>query len=457
MTMPRRRFPAILAVALSLAFAVTISAHAQEPDPLITKAQAFLKALTSGDFQGAAKDFDAKMLELSGPDKLAAFWTQVPAQIGAFKKFTGAVRREKLGTYDIVLVTMDFGKNVLDARVVFDPDGKIGGFQFLPSLPPVSYDPPAYADPAKFEETEVTVGSGEWALPGTLAVPKGPGPFPGLVLVHGSGPNDRDESVGPNKPFKDLAWGLATRGIAVLRYEKRTRMHGPLMVANPALAKTLTVKEETVDDAALAVALLRSTPRVDPKRVFVLGHSLGGFLMPRIAAAVKPPAAGYIVMAGLARPIPETMVRQVTYLSGLDGSISPEEQKEIDKLKVQVARINAYTEADADSNERLLNASPRYFLDLRGYAPAEAAKGVDRSMLILQGARDYQVTTDDFDLWKASLSGRPDVTFKLYPGLNHLFFAGKGIPNPLEYTGMHGSVDEAVVGDISSFISRTLK
>ena len=90
---------------------------------------------------------------------------------------------------------------------------------------------------------------------------------PGVVLVHGSGPNDRDETIGPNKPFRDLAWGLATRGIAVLRYEKRTKRHRLKMAL---LANSLTVKEETIDDAVAAVTTLHAVEEIDASRIFVL-------------------------------------------------------------------------------------------------------------------------------------------------------------------------------------------
>ena len=201
-------------------------AQAAAEDALTVKARGLLAAMDKGDFQLAARDFDETMLKVSGPDKLEPMWTkQLPAQLGAFKKQAGA-RREQLQGYEIVLITCEFEKATLDARVVFDKAGKIAGLGFVPTAPPVKYEPPAYADAAKFVESEVTVGSGEWALPGTLTMPKGAGPFPALVLVHGSGPNDRDETLGPNKPFKDLAWGLASRGIAVLRYDKRSKVHG---------------------------------------------------------------------------------------------------------------------------------------------------------------------------------------------------------------------------------------
>jgi uncharacterized protein len=420
-------------------------------DDLIVRARAFLDALSRGDFEVAAKDFDATMMKVSGPDKLAEFWMQVPERLGAFQRQTAA-RRDQFGGYEVALVTCQFEKVTLDARVIFDKEKKIAGFQFVPSLPPAKYEPPPYADPAKFKEREVTVGNDPWTLPATLAVPKGEGPFPALVLVHGSGPNDRDETIGPNKPFQDLAWGLASRGIAVLRYEKRTRIYGPKLVADPKFA-SLTVKEETVDDALEAVCLLTNTERIDRRRIFVLGHSLGGMLIPRIALAGKDlDIAGFIVMAGLTNPVPETYLRQMTYLLGLDGETSADDRKQLDEIKHDVARINALQDSDAGTSEKILNASPAYWLDLRGYYPPDVALKVNRLMLILQGSRDYQVTIEDFENWKKTLDGRADVEFKLYPKLNHLFAEGQGIPTPNEYSLVHGSLAEYVITDIAGFI-----
>ncbi len=429
---------------------------AQGEDPFTLKARALLTAMEKGDYSLATRDFDATMLKVFGPDKIEAMWMkQLPAQVGAFKQ-QGPARREQLQGYEIVLITCSFEKATLDARVAFDKDGKIAGLGFVPPAPPAKYEPPAYADAAKFEETAATVGSGEWALPGTLTMPKGEGPFPGLVLVHGSGPNDRDESLGPNKPFQDLAWGLATRGIAVLRYDKRSKVYGKKILADPKLEAAMTVKDETVDDALAAAALLQRTPGIDPKRVFILGHSLGGFLMPRIALAAEPLGlAGFISMAGLTRPLDDTIVRQMTYLYVLAGNtVSEEDRKRLEDIKAAVAKIKALTDADLGSTAKLLGAMPAYWLDVRGYDPPETAKQVTKPMLFLQGGRDYQVQTVDLENWKKALGGRKDVEFHLYPKLNHLFYEGEGILVPLEYVQRHGSVAPYVVDDIASFIKR---
>jgi uncharacterized protein len=456
--MKRTLAPIALAMVLTAYLPATGGqVQAAGDDALTVKARTFLAALAKGDFQAAVRDFDETMLKVSGPDKLETMWTkQLPAQVGAFKQ-QGPARREQLQGYEIVLITCSFEKvAMLDARVVFDKAGKIAGFGFVPTAPPAKYEPPAYADPAKFEETEITVGSGEWALPGTLTMPKGAGPFPGLVLIHGSGPNDRDETLGPNKPFKDLAWGLATRGVAVLRYEKRNKVHGKKILAAPKLEAAMTVKDETIDDALLAAALLQKTKGVDPKRVFILGHSLGGFLLPRIALAAEPMGiAGFVSMAGLTRPLDDTIVRQMTYLYGLAGNtLSDEDRKKLEDIKAAVAKIKAFTDADKGSTTKLLGAMPTYWLDVRGYDPPETAKKVRRPMLFLQGGRDYQVQTVDLENWKKALGSRPDVEFRLYPKLNHLFYEGEGILVPLEYMQKHGSVAPYVVDDIAAWIAQ---
>ncbi len=444
---------AILGILLFFAGLFSQEPERTAEDELVVKARAMLAALERGDFQAAAGDFDETMMKVSGPDKLEEFWKQVPDKLGVFKRQTAA-RRDRFAGYEVACVTCEFEKVTLDARVVFDKNKKIAGFQFVPSLPPAKYEPPKYAETSKFEEKEVSIGSEEWKLPGTLCMPKREGPFPAVVLVHGSGPNDRDETIGPNKPFLDIAWGLATRGIATLRYDKRTLVYGTKLVADPKLGAGLTVKEETVDDALEAVRVLQETPGIDPKKIFVLGHSLGGMLIPRIALAGRELGiSGFITMAGLTQPLAETYLRQMTYLFGLDGEISAGERKQLDEIKAQVARINGLRDEDARSAERILNAPLAYWLDLRDYYPPAVALQVEKPILILQGSRDYQVTTEDFENWKKSLDGRDGVEFKLYPKLNHLFFEGQGLPTPNEYTLQHGSVAEYVIADIATFIN----
>jgi dienelactone hydrolase len=346
----------------------------------------------------------------------------------------------------MIFVTTAFEKQTVDLKVVIDDGGQVVGFFILPvqpAVPPADAAPPPYAKPDSYRESEVTVGSGEWALPGTLTLPVGPGPFPAVVLIHGSGPNDRDETVDSNKPFRDLALGLASRGIAVLRYEKRTRKYSGKI----AEVKGFTVQQETVEDALIALALLRGSQGIDPRRVFVLGHSLGGMLLPRIGQS-QPALAGLIVMAGAARPMEDLILEQVTYLAGLDGIVTDPEKKQIEGLRAEVAKVKALKPG---ATEGALGAPASYWLDLQGYDPVQGSKYLPQPMLILQGERDYQVTMTDFAAWKKGLAGKPNVTFKSYPKLDHLFLAGEGKSSPAEYE-KPGHVDSAVVNDIAAWI-----
>jgi dienelactone hydrolase len=340
--------------------------------------------------------------------QLEKAWESLIAQAGAYQAKLGTQPPTHQDQYTIVVITLQFEKAPIDLRVVVDSNtGLISGLRFMPNQSEAAkkYQAPTYADPNAFEEREVTVGTGEWQLPGTLTLPKGQGPFPVVVLVHGSGPNDRDETVGPNKPFKDLAWGLASRGIAVLRYDKRTKVYADKLAS----AANLTVKEETTDDAIAAADLLRQTDSVDPTRIFVLGHSLGGMLAPRIGQA-HTNNAGLIIMAGPTLPLEDLIVEQTQYILSLHGTPTPDDQKRIDALNQQVAITKALKPTDAvSSTTTILGAPAQYWLDLQAYKPADVASTLKIPMLILQGERDYQVTMQDFQNWKEALSSHSNV------------------------------------------------
>ncbi len=202
---------------------------------------------------------------------------------------------------------------------------------------------------------EIKQGNG--FLPGTLTIPKDNGPFPAIVLVHGSGPNDRDETIGPNKPFRDLAWGLASRGIAVLRYEKRTKVYGLKLSQDKKLAASLTVNEETIDDAISAVGLLRTIDKIDSQKIFVLGHSLGGMMIPRIASR-NPRVAGFIIMAGTTGKIEEAILEQTRYIFSLQGILTEEARKKLKELEELVAKVKALKETGNNPEEPIFRRLP---------------------------------------------------------------------------------------------------
>ena len=420
------------------------------PPELADRALELVQLMAEGSFSQVVLSFDETMAAALPAAKLAEVWQALEQQTGGFVEPSG-VRMETAGGYRPVIVTGLFGEAKIDIRIVFDDQDRVAGLFFKPSE--TAYVSPSYVDPAAFTESEIAVENGEIRLPATLSVPLGGGPFPAVVLVHGSGPNDRDETFGPNKPFRDLAQGLATAGIVVLRYDKRTFVYG-----QEADFSVPTVKEETVDDALAAFALLRGVQDVDLSRTFILGHSLGGMLMPRIAVEA-PQAAGFVLLAAVARPLEDLILAQNRYLLSLDPGRNSDSEAEsgLAELEKQVQKVkDPGLAADTPAVELPLGIPAAYWLDLRGYEPATAAKAIDQPLLVAQGGRDYQVTEQDFEMWRDALSDRADVTFAFYPELNHLFVEGEGVSRPSEYL-VEGHVAEGVVEDISAFVSTAVR
>jgi dienelactone hydrolase len=435
------------AVVLILASSLLQSpAPARAPDAR-AHARLVLAAITAGEFGRVEADFTSQMQKALPPGRLEAMWAALQGQAGAFKSCATDPRVVRIADKEMVITACAFERATVDVQFAFDGDGRVAGLVFRPvSSAASAYTPPPYANASAYAESEKTIGSAAWPLPATLTLPAGTRPAPALVLVHGSGPNDRDETIGANKPFKDLATGLASRGIAVLRYDKRSRVHAGKMAG----VSGFTVQDEVIEDVLEAVKALRSEPEIDRARIFVLGHSLGAMLIPRIWLA-DPSIAGVVVLAGPARPLQDAIVAQSRYLAAADGTTSADEQQGIERAEALARQVRALQPDDAKSGGSIAGAPPSYWLDLRGYDPTAAATKVKAPMLIMQGGRDYQVTPEEFEKWKAALGTRPDVTFRSYPLLNHLFIAGVGPSLPAEYQ-VPGHVAEEVITDIATWI-----
>jgi dienelactone hydrolase len=416
-----------------------------ESEARIKAAHALLTALDKGDFDGAGKDFDDDLKKLAPAEKLKEGWEKLRKQLGALKK-QGDARFEAGAAF----IPCEFEKTTLDFKVAFDKEGKITGFFLVPAKATHTFDPPPYAKRDSFTESTVTIGKGEWEVPGTLTMPKGDGPFPGVVLLAGSGPNDRDGTLGPNKPLRDLAWGLATRGIAVVRYDKRTNVHGAKMVR----AGKVTVKEEVLDDALSAAALLRKQKGVDPKKVFIAGNSLGAVAAPRLGE-LDPSLAGLVLLASYTRSFPDVILEQFEYLFSALEKPTAEDKAKMDELRKQVARLKDPKLADIPASELPFGVKGDYYLSLFALDPPAIARKIKQPLLILQGERDYQVTMQDFEGWKKALADRKGVTYKSYPNLTHIFTLcpGKGKVRREDYD-KPSHVAEEVVKDIAEWIKR---
>ena len=301
-----------------------------------------------------------------------------------------------------------------------------------------------------FEEIELSipVPALNGSLPGTLTLPAGDGPFPAVILVHGSGPNNRDEAVGNVKPFRDLAEGLAEKGIAVFRYDKRTFVYGAEMATDP----TVTLIEETVEDAAEAVKLLSGQEMIDASRIYVLGHSLGATAVPAIAEQLEQgdtKAAGFILMAPAARTLDELMREQYDFLYSLRPEISEEQQEEKDNLFAELDKLKDLDELPEDV--QIAGAYVPYWRWMESYDVLGEAARIEEPCLLLQGEEDYQVTMEDYNLWKEAVGDKPNWILISYPGLVHVFIPGEKSEGAAVYM-KDEHIDSQVISDIAEFV-----
>lgn len=407
-------------------------------DATPTVSSKVLAHFQDGQFTEIAALFDDKMKAALPAAELAKVWAALPAQFGAFVR-AGPMRTEGPAQ----LTRLEFEKGALEMRVALDPAEHIRGLFFAPAAKDGAVKPqwarPAYADPARFSSFERKAGI-EPKLSAELTMPRDTAQkVPAVLLVHGSGPQDLDESIGPNKIFKDLAQGLASNGIAVLRYNKRTFERSAELAA---LGSKITVKEEVIDDAVAALEQLRAEAHVDAARVYVIGHSLGAELVPRIierAAWVK----GGVAMAPRGRPFGDVVLSQVTALKRPAEEI---EQAKTFKRTIEAASLSATTEVEIFGTKTF----GAYWLSVRS-PPAEAAKKIKGRLLILQGERDYQVTMADFAIWQQTLAKRPDTAFISFPSLNHEFIEGEGSSTAAEYD-RPGHLSPSVIKALASYL-----
>ncbi len=400
---------------------------------------AYLSDLFNKNYDDAYTKYphDSAMLNAVNPAKYAAIFNDVNKTYGDFVNFSGS-NISLRGDYTIFSIGVISKAGSLNANVVFDKKGNISGLNFS------AYTFNEGILPNGITETDITFGSVDWPLTGKLTKLEADGKYPLLILVHGSGPNDMNEIVGMNQPFKDIAYSLAQKGVAVLRYDKRTFTYMKKLTD----LTNFTVYDETIDDAVEAVNYVKGLEFIDNTKIYIFGHSLGGYLIPRIAE-LTPDAAGYIIASGIFTSLGDIIPYQIEYLSNLDGVITEEEKKQIEEYKTSAAKsLNPDSIGD---NEIVMGAYKSYWEDLYNYKPIEIAKEIKKPVFVLQGDRDYQVPVAQYDLIYEAFKNNNSFKFKLYPGLNHLLIFGTEKSTPQEYS-IKGNVSEVLIEDIANFV-----
>lgn len=416
-----------------------------EQEEYIKLANEMTNKLTLREYTEVYSKFDDTMKKSMDEEALKKTWLDTAGDIGKFDSIITS-RFDVADGYVSVTDKLLFTERALDVRWVFNDKREISGLwmQYVSMPPePVSTD--------KFEEVLVEVGAEGYRMNGLLTLPKGVKKPPVVILVHGSGSSDLNETIGSNRPFMDIAYGLAEQGVAVLRYDKR-------YFALPERVKEdivdLTVQDEVLDDVASAIALLKKDERVNSEQIFILGHSLGGMLAPKIAADNDGSVAGIISMAGSLRKIQEIMYTQAEEKINSNAVLSDEQKKaDIASYKEMVDQINAIDSAGYDA---VMGYPASYWFSMNEIDNFALAGNLSIPVLVLQGDADFQVSAEiDYPIWREAMGEGPHVTYKLYEGLNHLMIKTNGKRDETEYDTA-GKVEQTVIDDIANFIKTPL-
>jgi pimeloyl-ACP methyl ester carboxylesterase len=397
------------------------------PVAAVDHADAAMDALVANDWPAVVAAF-ALDSEPPTPSQVEAAWRTQASGLGAPRTWTRVDRTYQDGL-EVRIVHIELEHGVVQCLVSVDLDTLELRSLFITRPAP----PPAYVDEARFHEVEVHVGAAPYELGGTLTLPRGPGPFPAVLLVHGSGPNDRDASVGATKILRDLAHGLASQGIAVLRYDKRTYTY------RDQLSNDISLEDEAIHDGISALERLRSRADIDATRIFVIGHSLGGLLAPEIAVRAGG-VAGIALLSPPGRPPWEIVREQMRYLGAPREVLA---QTETAVIELSLGVEHGY----------LIGMPYSYWRDWASRDGVAMVKRFARPTLVMHGTRDYQVTDDDFATWQDGLANEPYAELVTIGGVNHLFIAGYGVPSPLEYK-VDNHVDARVISKLGAFVLR---
>lgn len=427
----------------------------EEPESLEELATQFVRALAAERFERAEELTATLGAGSVSAGELEHVWLGHAAVGGEFERVLETTERDvdevdpelraaleptlggRLDEVDVIDVRMGFENGEHSLRLLVED---------LTVVVPVfndEYDRPSYVDPDAFDERNATVSADGCDLEGVVAAPTeaDEGDVPGVVLVHGSGPADMDLDYGATKMYRDLAEGLASRGVATLRYHKRT-------FSCPVGTDEHTLDRVTVDDALEAIETLRDVEGVDPDRIVVVGHSMGGMAVPRIVDR-DGLLAGAVAMAAPGRPLYELFVEQYDHLTSVTDHEWPIVEQQYERARRDVERVR---DGEFRTDEIVLEYPGALWASLEAYDHLETARDVDVPLLYLQGDRDYQVSPeDDFERIREELGDRPETRFESYDGLNHAFMPGEGPSVTYEYY-VRNTVDERVVEDVATWI-----
>lgn len=426
-------------------FSSTFYASGQQMAEFNQLTRQFIDHLRNNHLFEAEDMLSNELSNLMSQDHLEELWQRLLLEQGSYEMVEEVVFQD-FGGAVISRARTIFSSSPVIIQLSFDEDKNISGISLKPAITEEKYVLPDYANHDLYIEEEMVLEVPQGQLPATFTRPLFLDRYPVVIFIHGSGPHDRDHTIGPNKPFRDLAIGLATQGVASFRFDKKTKVYPRYFTQ---IQNHLTVEDEVLEDAISAIDAVRKLNGVNRRQIYILGHNLGGMLAPRIAKENRQ-VDGIIIMGGNASPVVEIINQQVEYLSS-HGRITDSELQDLQSMREQIQYLNAFNRIGIAEYSHQVDMPDVYWNDLMNYDQVAVARELKKPILILQGGRDFQVPMQEFEIWKNALGNKKNATFLFYPPLNHIFLPGEGPSFPLEYS-LTGHIPIEVVLDIASWI-----
>lgn len=437
----------IFALALAMWFALCAPALAVEPSggaPSVSVGELVL-ALAAGDDDALLKAAAEPLKDaLDNSGGCAAIWSQLTTSFGAFDENYTVLDVQEDSGYTIAPVVCAFQSADVTIGFVFDADGLLSGIQILSTQRRDAQ--PEQTDAWREEAISLRPGQAD-QTEGMLTLPAGEGPFPAVIMMQGSGPSDLDAGAYGLALFRDIARGLAQRGVASIRYDKYTYAHADLC------GEDFTEDLEYTYDARSALEILQADARIS--EVFLLGHSQGAMLLPRVARDLGADSlAGGVMLSGTTLHLWQV---QMSQLEDMLPTLSPKDRllarSMLNGAADQLEELSKMSDEE-QMQETFFGISAYYQLDDISVEPADTALENGIPLFIAQGGKDWQVPPElGIDLWREALADFSDATYALYPDMNHMLFDMEG-----EATGTSADyedgkpVSETMIGDIAQWI-----
>ena len=291
-------------------------------------------------------------------------------------------------------------------------------------------------NPADYTEQDITVGKDPYYLPAKLMVPNGLESYPLVIILQGSGTHDIDGTLGPNKPYRDLAAGLASRGIATLRYPKKYYVY-PQQAAEIGI----NADAEYIEDALTIIGQMKGIPQFSS--IYLAGHSMGGMVAPWIAREAG--VDGMILLAGSPMKLAQISLDQNLDLVG--DQLTEEQKAQVKDFFTKM--LNQEIPPETDLGQGI---TAGYYYSFDKYFCMPVLEETEMPVLIVNAELDFQSPKKYFDVFVEKLGDRPNITLKLLPGLNHIFNETDGTIKSVEEYDRSGYVAVELIDLLESWI-----